>query len=130
MIYIKNTDNRPQYNLAFEQYVFDKLRDHDEIFLLWINEPSIIIGKNQNTLAEINLDYVKENNIHVVRRRSGGGAVYHDLENINFTIISNSSETSAFNFKAFTKPVIEVLDKLGVKAEFTGRNDITIEGRN
>lgn len=129
MIYIKNDDNRPQFNLALEQYVFDNLNQFDEIFLLWINEPAIIVGKNQNTIEEINLDYVKENNIHVVRRLSGGGAVYHDLGNLNYTIISKSKGSSSFNFEAFSKPVIEVLDKLGVKAEFTGRNDITIDGK-
>ena len=129
MIYIKNNDNRPQFNLALEQYVFDSLDEYDEIFLLWINEPSIIVGKNQNTIQEINLDYIKENNINVVRRLSGGGAVYHDYGNLNYTIISKSNETSAFNFEAFSQPVIEVLAELGVKAEFTGRNDITIDGQ-
>lgn len=129
MIYIKNNDNRPQFNLALEQYVFDSLDQFDEIFLLWINEPSIIVGKNQNTIEEINLDYIRENNINVVRRLSGGGAVYHDYGNLNYTIISKSNETSAFNFEAFSQPVIEVLAKLGVKAEFTGRNDIVIDGR-
>lgn len=129
MIYIKNDDNRPQFNLALEQYVFDNLNQFDEIFLLWINEPAIIVGKNQNTIEEINLDYVKENNIHVVRRLSGGGAVYHDLGNLNYTIISKSKGSSSFNFEAFSKPVIEVLAKLGVKAEFTGRNDIVIDGK-
>jgi lipoate-protein ligase A len=129
MIYIKNDDNRPQFNLALEQYVFESLNQFDKIFLLWINEPSIIVGKNQNTIEEINLDYIKENNINVVRRLSGGGAVYHDYGNLNYTIISKSKETSAFNFEAFSRPVIEVLAKLGVEAEFTGRNDIVIDGR-
>ncbi|MCF6465828.1 lipoate--protein ligase [Clostridium sp. Cult2] len=129
MIYIRNNDNRPQFNLALEQYVFDSLNQFDEIFLLWINEPSIIVGKNQNTIQEINLDYIKENNINVVRRLSGGGAVYHDYGNLNYTIISKSKSTSAFNFEAFSQPVIEVLGKLGVKAEFSGRNDITIDGK-
>lgn len=129
MIYIRNNDNRPQFNLALEQYVFDSLNQFDEIFLLWINEPSIIVGKNQNTIQEINLDYIKENNINVVRRLSGGGAVYHDYGNLNYTIISKSKSTSAFNFETFSQPVIEVLGKLGVKAEFSGRNDITIDGK-
>lgn len=129
MIYIKNDDNRPQFNLALEQYVFENLDQFDEIFLLWINEPSIIVGKNQNTIQEINLDYIKENNINVVRRLSGGGAVYHDYGNLNYTIISKSKNTSAFNFEAFSQPVIEVLADLGIKAEFTGRNDITIDGQ-
>jgi len=130
MIYIRNDDNRPQFNLALEQYVFDNLTQFDEIFLLWINEPTIVVGKNQNTIEEINLDYVKENNINIVRRLSGGGAVYHDYGNLNYTIISEKGgKSTAFNFEAFTRPVIEVLAKLGVKAEFTGRNDLTIDGR-
>jgi lipoyltransferase and lipoate-protein ligase len=130
MIYIRNDDHRPQFNLALEQYVFDNLTQFDEIFLLWINEPTIVVGKNQNTIEEINLDYVKEKNIHVVRRLSGGGAVYHDLGNLNYTIISEKGNRStSFNFAAFTQPVIEVLKKLGVKAEFTGRNDLTIDGK-
>jgi len=130
MIYIRNDDNRPQFNLALEQYAFDNLTQFDEIFLLWINEPTIVVGKNQNTIEEINLDYVKENNINVVRRLSGGGAVYHDLGNLNYTIISEKGNRQAsFNFAAFTRPVIEVLEKLGVKAEFTGRNDLTIDGK-
>lgn len=126
MIYIKNDDNRPQFNLALEQYVFESLNQFDEIFLLWINEPSIIVGKHQNTIQEINIDYIKENNINVVRRLSGGGAVYHDYGNLNFTIISKNQDTSAFNFETFTRPVIEVLAKLGIDAKFTGRNDIVI----
>lgn len=129
MIYIRNEDNRPQFNLALEQYVFDSLDQFDQIFLLWINEPSIIVGKHQNTIQEINLDYIKKNNINVVRRLSGGGAVYHDYGNLNYTIISKSRDTSSFNFEAFSQPVIEVLAKLGVRAEFTGRNDITIDGK-
>ena len=129
MIYIKNNDNRPQYNLALEEYVFTKLDQFDDIFLLWINEPSIIVGKNQNTIEEINLDYIKENNINVVRRLSGGGAVYHDLGNLNYTITSKNNNKVAFNFETFSKPVIEVLGELGIKAEFTGRNDILIDGK-
>lgn len=126
MIYIKNEDNRPQYNLALEEYAFTQLEQFDEIFLLWINGPSIIVGKNQNTIEEINLDYTKENNINVVRRLSGGGAVYHDLGNLNYTITSKGNNTVAFNFEEFTKPVLEVLKELGVEAKFTGRNDIVI----
>ncbi len=129
MIYIKNNDNRPQFNLALEEYVFSELSQFDEIFLLWVNKPAIIVGKNQNTIEEINVDYTKEKDIDVVRRLSGGGAVYHDLGNLNYTIISKNDHSVAFNFETFSKPVIEVLAELGVEAEFTGRNDITIDGR-
>lgn len=129
MIYIENNCNKPQFNLALEEYVFNYLDEFDEIFLLWINEPTIVVGKHQNTIEEININYVKENNINVVRRLSGGGAVYHDLGNLNYTIISKSSGSSNFDFKTFSQPVIDVLADLGIKAEFTGRNDIVIDGK-
>ena len=99
-----------------------------DIFLLWRNENAIIVGKNQNTLAEINYDYVKKNNIKVVRRQSGGGAVFHDLGNINFTFIS-CNENSFSDFKKFTMPIINALKGLGIDAEFSGRNDLLIDGK-
>lgn len=128
MIFIVNKSNKPDYNIALEEYCFRNLRHHGKIFILWINEPAIIVGKNQNTIEEVNNEYVKENNIHVVRRISGGGAVYHDHNNLNYTIISNEEKGSEFDFKTFSQPVIDTLEDLGVKAEFTGRNDIVIDG--
>ncbi|MDE7480858.1 lipoate--protein ligase, partial [Streptococcus agalactiae] len=91
MKYIVNTSNDPAYNVALEAYAFQKLTDIDEIFILWINEPAIIIGRHQNTIQEINKEFIDKNGIHVVRRLSGGGAVYHDLNNLNYTIISNNT---------------------------------------
>ncbi|HEN7421732.1 TPA: lipoate--protein ligase, partial [Streptococcus agalactiae] len=114
---------------ALEAYAFQKLTDIDEIFILWINEPAIIIGRHQNTIQEINKEFIDKNGIHVVRRLSGGGAVYHDLNNLNYTIISNNTQEGAFDFQTFSKPVIDTLAKLGVKAEFTGRNDLEINGQ-
>jgi len=119
----------PQINLAEEEFILKNL-DKDQTYLLfYINEPSIIIGRNQNTMEEINHQYVKEHGIHVVRRLSGGGAVYHDLGNLNFSIITNDDGESFRNFSRFTEPVIKALQKLGVNAELSGRNDITVEGR-
>lgn len=129
MKYIVNKSNDPAYNIALEAYAFRELTSEDEIFILWINEPAIIIGKHQNTIQEINKEYTDEHGIHVVRRLSGGGAVYHDLNNLNYTIISNKSEQGAFDFKTFSQPVIATLADLGVKAEFTGRNDLEIDGK-
>lgn len=129
MKYIVNQSNNPAYNIALEAYAFRELLSEDEIFILWINEPAIIIGKHQNTIQEINKEYIDAHGIHVARRLSGGGAVYHDLNNLNYTIISNKSEEGAFDFKTFSQPVIETLADLGVKAEFTGRNDLEINGK-
>ena len=129
MKYIINYSNDTAFNIALEEYAFKHLLDEDQIFLLWINKPSIIVGRHQNTIEEINRDYVREHGIEVVRRISGGGAVYHDLNNLNYTIISNKADEGAFDFKTFSQPVIATLADLGVKAEFTGRNDLEIDGK-
>ena len=130
MIYYISKTHDTAFNIALEEYCFKQLKDEDEIFLLWINEPSIIVGKYQNTIEEINTEYTREKGIHVIRRISGGGAVYHDLNNLNYTIISNRDKgQEGFNFKEFSKPIIETLAELGVKAEFTGRNDLEIDGQ-
>ncbi|MCA0983865.1 lipoate--protein ligase [Halobacillus yeomjeoni] len=119
--------NDPRINLAIEEYALKNLDINETYLLFYINEPSIIIGKNQNTVEEINTDYVEENNIHVVRRLSGGGAVYHDLGNLNFSFITKDDGNSFHDFAKFTKPVTEALKQLGVKAELSGRNDIVAE---
>lgn len=129
MKYIVNKSHNPFYNIALEAYAFRELRDEDELFILWINEPTIVIGKHQNAIEEINKAYTDEHGIHVVRRLSGGGAVYHDLNNLNYTIISNKTQEGAFDFKTFSQPVIETLADLGVTATFTGRNDLEIYGK-
>ncbi|WP_394219889.1 lipoate--protein ligase [Halobacillus trueperi] len=119
--------NDPRINLAIEEYALKNLDINDTYLLFYINEPSIIIGKNQNTVEEINTGYVEENGIHVVRRLSGGGAVYHDLGNLNFSFITKDDGDSFHDFAKFTKPVTEALKKLGVNAELSGRNDIVAE---
>lgn len=120
----------PRINLAIEEYALKTMDvDKDSYFLFYINEPSIIIGKNQNTIEEINTDYVESNGIHVVRRLSGGGAVYHDLGNLNFSFLTKDDGDSFRNFKKFTQPIVDALQEMGVDAELSGRNDILAGGR-
>lgn len=126
MLLIYNDKTNPYFNLAMEEYFLKNFCD--DIFILWRNEPSIIVGKNQNTLSEINIEYVKENNIPVVRRQSGGGAVFHDLGNINFTFIANDKKGFS-DFKRFTQPIINLLRTLDIDATFSGRNDLLIDGK-
>lgn len=130
MIYVMNDRNDPFFNHAAEEYLMNHF--DEEVLMLWINKPSILIGRNQNTLSEINFDYIKENEIEVVRRLSGGGTVYNDQGNINFTFITysnNSRKTGENRFEKFANPIIEALGTLGIEASFSGRNDITIDGK-
>ena len=130
MLFVDNkgiTD--PRVNLAFEEYLLRHVDETEPLLLFYINEPSVIIGRNQNTLEEINVDYVDAHGIHVVRRLSGGGAVYHDLGNLNFSFITRNSKENLLNFRKFTAPVIQVLNHMGVPAELSGRNDIVVDGR-
>jgi lipoate-protein ligase A len=132
MRYIQSESLDPCFNLALEQYVFDSLDTKHDYFMLWQNDNAIIIGKHQNTIEEINTDFVKTNNISVVRRLSGGGAVYHDLGNLNFTFITGKNpdtSTPAFDFAAFCRPITQALAAMGVNAEISGRNDMTINGK-
>ncbi|MED4649046.1 lipoate--protein ligase LplJ [Bacillus inaquosorum] len=130
MLFIDNQNiNDPRINLAIEEYCVKHLNPEQPYLLFYVNQPSIIIGKNQNTIEEINTKYVEENGIIVVRRLSGGGAVYHDLGNLNFSFITKDDGESFHNFKKFTEPVIQALHQLGVQAELSGRNDIVVDGR-
>lgn len=117
-------------NLAVEEFILKHLNvDEEDYFLFYINAPSIIVGKNQNTNEEVNLKYVEENGIHVVRRLSGGGAVYHDEGNLNFSFLTRDDGDSFNNYKKFTEPVVAALHKLGVEAQLSGRNDIHVGER-
>lgn len=124
-IYNKNTD--PTFNLAAEEWLLTQC-DY-EVFMLWRNEPAVIVGRNQNTLAEIDETFIRERNIKVVRRLSGGGAVFHDLGNINFTFICNATISDGPDFRRFTEPIQKALGDMGIECTFAGRNDLFIEGK-
>ena len=126
MLFFENTSLDPWFNLATEEYLFKHI--DSEVVMLWRSLPSIIVGKHQNTLAEINLEYVRKNNIPVVRRLSGGGTVFHDPGNINFTFIKKADKDNLVNFQSHTRPVIEFLQSLGVDAKFEGKNDLRVNG--
>ena len=129
MKYLQNLSNNPWYNLAFEEYCFRNLPNDEDYVILWINGPAIIVGKNQNTIEEINPEYVREHDIKVARRVTGGGAVYHDLGNLNFSIITNVSGAEKIDFGKINIPMLRSLEKLGINAVLSGRNDLTIDGK-
>jgi lipoate-protein ligase A len=129
MIFFDCTSTDPYFNLACEEYIFEALDQTKSYFMLWQNHNTVVVGKHQNTVEEINQGYVQTHDIHVVRRLSGGGAVYHDLGNLNFTFIVDKNVIGDFDFKVFTAPVIKALARLGVTAEFNSRNDLTIDGK-
>ncbi len=128
-VYIEVTTTDPTFNLALEEYVFEKMSRDQEYFLTWRNDNAIIIGRHQNTAAEINEEFVKEKNIKVVRRLSGGGAVYHDLGNLNFTFIVDAQPGQKVDLRKFCQPIADTLCNLGANAEVDGRNDILIDGK-
>lgn len=124
---IHNTSTNPAFNLAAEEWL---LRNADtDIFMLWRNDRAVIVGRNQNTAAEIDEAFVHERGIAVIRRMTGGGAVFHDLGNVNFTFIQRGSQTRHLDFKRFTAPVMEALQAMGVNCQFEGRNDLVIDGQ-
>ncbi|MGL9744068.1 lipoate--protein ligase [Enterococcus sp. DIV1368e] len=129
MIFVPNENHDPRVNLAIETFLLQEMPLEEPILLFYINEPSIIIGRNQNTIEEINREYVEEHGIHVVRRLSGGGAVYHDFGNLNFSFIMPDDGDSFRDFAKVTKPIIQALHELGISgAELKGRNDLVIDG--
>ncbi len=118
----------PYHNLATEEYLLQ--HSDEDIFMLWQNANSIIVGRHQNTLAEINQAYVKQKNITVARRLTGGGAVFHDLGNLNFSFIQNNpTNDREINFIKYLQPIVDALTALGIPASFSGRNDLLINGR-
>ena len=128
MLFVPNENNDPRVNLAIEIFLLQEMKVDEPILLFYINEPSIIIGRNQNTIEEINKDYVDAHGIHVVRRFSGGGAVYHDFGNLNFSFIMPDDGNSFRDFEKLTKPIVQALHEMGVEgAQLKGRNDLVID---
>ena len=117
----------PAFNLALEETLCAEFPE--PVLMLWRNRPSVIVGKNQNTLAEVNTAFVREHGIDVVRRMTGGGAVYHDLGNVNYSFIIHERHPEPDSFALFARPVVACLRSLGVPAVFSGRNDILADGR-
>lgn len=124
--FITHDNHDAYFNLASEEYLLKHTDGY--YFYLWINDPAVIVGTNQNAIEEVNLSFTNSNGIKVVRRLTGGGTVYHDGGNLCYTVIA-PFDPQKDNYKAFTSPVINYLNTLGVKAEFSGRNDITVDGR-
>ncbi|MFI3168468.1 MAG: biotin/lipoate A/B protein ligase family protein [Faecalibacterium sp.] len=129
MLFFDSPFTNPYQNLALEEHLFTTLPTGESALLLWQNENTIVVGKHQNAAQEINPDYVATHGIKVARRLSGGGAVYHDMGNLNFTIITPTAAFEALHFQSFVKPVLETLTFFGLQGEFTGRNDITLDGK-
>lgn len=129
MLFFESPFTSPYQNLALEEHLFATLPAGESALLLWQNENTIVVGKHQNAAQEIDPDYVAAHGIKVARRLSGGGAVYHDMGNLNFTIITPTAAFEALHFQSFVKPVLETLAYFGLQGEFTGRNDITLDGK-
>jgi len=126
--YITLDSTSPYHNLATEEYLLQQTTDN--IFMLWQNDNTIVVGKHQNTAAEINQEYVDSHQVNVVRRLTGGGAVFHDIGNLNFTFIQNvAAGNKEIDFLRYLKPIVDALQSLGVPAEFSGRNDLVINGQ-
>lgn len=120
MRFLTNASTDPWYNLSFDEYCLEQYPSDDSFFYLWRNRPAVIVGLNQNVYAEVNLEFLDEHGICLARRSTGGGAVYHDLQNLNYSIVGRDVSPA---------PVVEALRQLGVPAELSGRNDIFVDGR-
>ena len=150
MKYILNSSTDPYFNMALDEFCLENIVREEPYFYLWRNRPSVIIGLNQNAYSEVNLPYLDSRGITLARRVTGGGAVYHDLQNLNYTIVGRAPDSSSRTMNGLAsvvrqepqpvpepvegqgltpEPIVSALRRLGVPAEITGRNDIFVEGR-
>jgi len=127
MKFIRLSTTNPYQNLAIEEYLFHHAKE--DVFMLWQNEPTVVIGKNQNAFAEVNVELAKSMGVHIARRITGGGAVYHDAGNINYTYIHVGNGEHALDYAFFADPLIRALAALGIKCSLSGRNDIEVDGK-
>jgi len=128
MKYLQNSSTDPHFNMAFDEFCLEQLKADEPVFYLWQNRPSVIIGLNQSAYAEVNLPFLQEKGIILARRVTGGGAVYHDLQNLNYTITGRIRDLEK-DYPAYVETVARALRQLGVPAEVSGRNDILVDGR-
>lgn len=127
LVLLETGSKDPHFNLAFEEYILTEKFDND-FLILWQNRSTVVIGRNQNALEEINVEFIDENGIDVVRRTTGGGAVYHDLGNLNYSFICDYGDVETMTIERFFMPVVNALKELGLNAEVSGRNDILVNG--
>lgn len=128
LVYYESTSTNPYYNLALEEFLLHHKKEHQIILFLWQNERTVVVGRYQDLLEEVNMKYATEEDICIVRRNSGGGAVYHDLGNLNYTIILDEKKEENMDISGFMRPLLETVLALGIPAEISGRNDIKVKG--
>ncbi|GHU38414.1 lipoate--protein ligase [Bacilli bacterium] len=129
MRYLTTLETDATYNIAMDAWLLNTLRPKEPIFVIWQNKKAVIVGQNQNTFAEVNQEFIEANEIQVVRRVTGGGAVFHDLGNLNFTFIVPVADAATVNFKKFVEPMLRALHALNIPAELSGRNDLMLDGK-
>ncbi len=128
MIFVRRPQTNPYFNIAAEEYFLKN--SSEDVLMLWQSESSVVVGKHQNLMAEVNMDFVREKNIPVIRRISGGGTVYHDLGNVNLTLIQTmEKQDNLIDFRKFTQPVIDFLRQFGLEAYFAGKNNLLVNGK-
>ena len=127
MLCITSPYHNPYFNLASEEYLLKCFQE--DVFLLYRNLPSIVVGKHQNTLAEINLPFVQERDILVARRISGGGTVFHDLGNLNFAFFTTGKENELVDYRRATLPIIQALGEMGLDVKLGKRNELLLKKR-